>query len=214
VLLPPRDAKEKPGSQTSGSPCSSIPQRDQNVTSSPDDIAHTGRDAKAPLVLLAFIRAHVAAALVLFVRTRLASLIGRQLMTLAVGATTRVAGINRRASREQRDSLRGPAVVPQLPELGISVVQVPGATEIAGIVVAQVVAIGGDIAVAVPFEGLFARMVFWSIVVPSEIKLPPVPCAALFPLRVLLLIVIVPALMMASRLFPVMVLLLIVTVPC
>jgi hypothetical protein len=63
------------------------------------------------LILLTFIRAHVAAAR-LFVGSRLAALNGLQQVTLAIGAAARVARINRRATREQRYSLCGTAVVP------------------------------------------------------------------------------------------------------
>src|SRR5690242_4985933 len=86
----------------------------------------------AHLILLAFIRAHVTAASVLVVGTRLTALIGLQQMTVAVGAATGVASINRRASREQRDGLRGPAVVPQFSELWDGIVQIASAIETAG----------------------------------------------------------------------------------
>ena len=72
----------------------------------------------------------------------LPALIGLQQMTFAIGAAIRVARINRRASREQRDSLCGSAVVLQSSELGIGVVQIATAVEIAGVVAAQVVAVG------------------------------------------------------------------------
>jgi hypothetical protein len=61
-------------------------------------------------------------------------------MALAVGAAIRVARINHRASREQRHRLCRSAVVPQLSELRIGVVQVAGAVEIAGVIATQVVA--------------------------------------------------------------------------
>jgi hypothetical protein len=99
------------------------------------------RQLSALLVALTFIRAHIAAASVLFVRTRLAALIGLQQISLAIRAATGISGINRRASREQRDSLCRSAVVCQLSELGVGVVQVTCAIEIAGVVAAQVVAI-------------------------------------------------------------------------
>jgi hypothetical protein len=73
-------------------------------------------------VLLPFIRAHIAARLIFFVGTRVGALIGFQQMTVAIGAAVRVTRINRRTSREQRDSLCGAAVVPQLSELGVGVV--------------------------------------------------------------------------------------------
>jgi hypothetical protein len=52
---------------------------------------------------LALERAHVAAASVFFVGTRLPALIGLQQMTLAIGAASGIARINRRATSEQRD---------------------------------------------------------------------------------------------------------------
>jgi len=52
------------------------------------------------LVLLALIGSHVAAAGVLLVRTRLPPLIGFEQMTVAIGAATGVARINRRATGE------------------------------------------------------------------------------------------------------------------
>src|SRR6266581_7777711 len=65
------------------------------------------------LIALMFKCASVATSSVFDVRTRLAALIGLQQMTLAISAAIRVARISRRASREQRDSLCGAAVVPQ-----------------------------------------------------------------------------------------------------
>src|ERR1700757_130324 len=65
------------------------------------------------LITLAFKRSHGAAASVLRVVTWLAALIGLQKMTQPVGAAVRVARINRRASRKQRDGLCRAAVVPQ-----------------------------------------------------------------------------------------------------
>jgi hypothetical protein len=53
------------------------------------------------LVLLALVRAHVAAAIVLLVGTRPAALIGLQQMTMAISTATGIARINRWASREQ-----------------------------------------------------------------------------------------------------------------
>jgi hypothetical protein len=80
----------------------------------------TGQPAncRALLVALTLIRAHVAAASVLFARTRLAALIGLQQMTLAISAASGIARINRRATREQRDSMCRSPVVAQLSELG------------------------------------------------------------------------------------------------
>jgi hypothetical protein len=103
----------------------------------------TGQPAncRALLVALTFIRAHIAAASVFLIGTWLTALVGLQQMTVAIGAATRVARINRRASREKRDSLCGSAVVPQLSQLGVSVVQIAGTVEIAGAVAAQVSAI-------------------------------------------------------------------------
>jgi hypothetical protein len=68
---------------------------------------------------------------------------------MAIGAASGVARINRRASREQKDCLCGSAVVPQVSELGIGVVQVASVAKIATIIAAQVVALRGDSAVAV-----------------------------------------------------------------
>ena len=93
------------------------------------------------LIALTFIRPHVAAARVLPIGTRLPALVGLQHMTLFVGAATRVAGINGRAAREQRDSLRRPAIVPQGAELGVGVVQIARTVEIACVIAAQVVAL-------------------------------------------------------------------------
>jgi len=53
------------------------------------------------LIALILKRSNVAAAGVLFVGTRLTSLIGFQRLALAVGAATRVAGVDRRAPREE-----------------------------------------------------------------------------------------------------------------
>ena len=92
------------------------------------------------LVALTFIRSHVAAARVLRIGTRLTALIGIQQITLAVGAATRVACINRRASREESHGLGRSAVVLHGPELGVGIVQVATAVKIAGAIAAQVVA--------------------------------------------------------------------------
>src|SRR5438445_3922338 len=91
------------------------------------------------LIALTFIRAHVAAASVLRVGTREAALIRLQQVTEAVGAATRVSGINGRTTREQRNSWRWPAVVPQRAEYGVYIVQVTGAIEVAAVIAAQVV---------------------------------------------------------------------------
>src|SRR5580693_3698685 len=70
-------------------------------------------------------------------------------MALAVGAAIRVARINRRASGKQRQGLCRSTVVPQLPELGIGVVQIASTVKVAGAIAAQVVAMGGYRAVTV-----------------------------------------------------------------
>ena len=70
-------------------------------------------------------------------------------MTIAVGTALRVARINRWTTREQRDRLRGSSVVPQRAELGVGVVHVARAVEIAAVITAQVVAVGGHGAMVV-----------------------------------------------------------------
>jgi hypothetical protein len=99
------------------------------------------RQLSALLVALTFVGSHVAAASVLLVGTRPAALIGLQQMTIAIGAATRVARINRRASREQSLGLGRAAIVLQGSELGVGVVQITAVVEIARAVAAQVVAI-------------------------------------------------------------------------
>ncbi len=96
------------------------------------------------LIALTFKCASVATSSVFDVRTRLSALIGLQQMTLAISAAIRVARINRRASREQRDSLCGAAVVPQRAKQRVGVVQVSGVGKGARAVTAQVVAMRGD----------------------------------------------------------------------
>lgn len=64
------------------------------------------------LVALPFMSPHVAAARVLRVRTWHAALIPFQQVALTVRAAIRVAGINRRATCQQWDSLCGTAIVP------------------------------------------------------------------------------------------------------
>ena len=68
----------------------------------------------ATLVLLPFIRTHVAAdAIILFVGARLAALIGLQQMTISVSAAVRVASVDCWATVEQSLGLSRPSVVPQ-----------------------------------------------------------------------------------------------------
>jgi hypothetical protein len=55
---------------------------------------------EAHSILLPFVSAHIAAASVLFVGTRLAALIGLQQMTVAIGAAVGIPRINRRATSE------------------------------------------------------------------------------------------------------------------
>jgi hypothetical protein len=95
------------------------------------------------LIVLTLKRSHVTAAGVLRIGTRLATLVGLQQIALFVGAAAGVACVNCRASREQRNSLGWPAVVPQRAELGVGVVQIARAAEIAGVIAAQVVAMRG-----------------------------------------------------------------------
>ena len=57
--------------------------------------------------------------------------------------------INCRATGKQRDSLRRSAIVSQLPELGIGVIQIASVVEIAGAIAAEVVALRGHRAVKV-----------------------------------------------------------------
>ena len=71
-------------------------------------------------------------------------------MALAIGASTRVASINRRALVEQRDGLRRSAVGPQGAKLGVNIVLVAVVGEKnARAVAAQVVAIRNHSAGAV-----------------------------------------------------------------
>src|ERR1700674_4130935 len=93
------------------------------------------------LVLLTFIRSHVTTTRVLMVRTRLAALIGFQQMTVTSSAASRVARINRRASRENSHRLGIAAVVVQGAEHRVGVIQVAGIAEVACVIAAQVVAI-------------------------------------------------------------------------
>ena len=104
------------------------------------------------LIALLFKRSHVAAFLILYilrVGTRITTLVGFQQMALAISAATRVAGINRRASREQRDGLRRSAVVPQSAKLRVNVVPIAVVGEGACSIAAHVVAIRGHRARAV-----------------------------------------------------------------
>ena len=101
------------------------------------------------LVALTFIRSHVATARILWIGAWHTTLIRLQQMTVAVGTATRVACINRRASREERDSLCRPAVVAQLPQHRVDVVHITGAFETAGAITAQVVAFRGYTAVTI-----------------------------------------------------------------
>src|SRR5450755_589857 len=71
-------------------------------------------------------------------------------MTTAISAPSRVTCVNRRATREQRDSLSRTAVGAQGSQLGIGAVQIAGVVEIAeGVIAAQVVAFRGQWAAAV-----------------------------------------------------------------
>jgi len=96
------------------------------------------------LVFLTLIRSSIAAARVLSIGTRHATLIGLQYMTAAVFAAIRVTRINRRASREYSHGLGGSAVVLQGTQVGVGVVQIAHALEPAAKVAAQVVANRGD----------------------------------------------------------------------
>src|SRR5439155_20518930 len=77
---------------------------------------------------------------------RLTALIGLEQMTLAVtvSTATRVAGINRRASRGQSDGLGRSSVPLQWPQHGAGVVYITRGIEIAGAIAAQVVPFRGD----------------------------------------------------------------------
>jgi len=108
-------------------------------------------------------------------------------MTETVGAATRVSGINRRTTCEQRNSWRWPAVVPQRAEHGAGVVPIAALAESAGAIAAQVIAMRGD-GTATFLPELFARMLFCSVAVPPFLKIPP----AEFPLTVLLFIAKLP----------------------
>ena len=70
-------------------------------------------------------------------------------MTQPISTATRVASINRRASREQRDGLGRSAVVLQQSEHGVDVIPVAAVAEVAGAVAAQVVTLRRHGAVAV-----------------------------------------------------------------
>ena len=96
-------------------------------------------DSKASIALT-FERTHVTEARIL-VGPRCATLVGFQQMTVTIGAAIGIARIDRRTAREQRDRLGGTAVVGQVADLGVGVVHIAPAVEIAGVVAAQVVAI-------------------------------------------------------------------------
>lgn len=87
--------------------------------------------------------------MLVFAGTGIAALVGLQKMTMAVGAATRITGINCRASQEFCPGLRRPAIVLQGSELGMDVVQISGAAQMATLVAAKVVALGGNSAGAV-----------------------------------------------------------------
>ena len=70
-------------------------------------------------------------------------------MTVTISAATRIASINRRASRGQRPGLGWPAVVLQWAQHGVAVVPIIRLIEITGVIAAQVVAIRGHSPVAV-----------------------------------------------------------------
>jgi len=74
---------------------------------------------------------------------RVATLIGLQRVTIAIGAAVRIACLNRRTALKQKDRLGGAAIVAQLAKLGFDVVHIAGAVEVAGVVAAQVVTVGG-----------------------------------------------------------------------
>src|SRR6516162_5936988 len=103
--------------------------------------------------VLTFIRSYVAAGLVLPVRSWHAALIRPEQMTLAVGAATGVASVNRRANRREGHGLCRSAVVLQRPKQGIGVVHIAGAVEVAAAIAAQVVALRGHGAGAVSTGG-------------------------------------------------------------
>jgi hypothetical protein len=75
-------------------------------------------------IFLPLVRSHVAAAVVFPVRPRFAPLVGRENMTVAVGAALRVARIDRRASRKQRHGLGRATIVLQASQQGLGVVQI------------------------------------------------------------------------------------------
>ena len=88
------------------------------------------------LVALTLVRSDVAAAGVLGIWPRLATLIGLQQMTLALGAAARVACINRGASRGQSHGLGRSAIVLQRTELGVGIVSIACVVEVAGAIAA------------------------------------------------------------------------------
>ena len=96
------------------------------------------------LIRLPFVGAHVAAFVSLVLaRTRKAALIGRQQMTLTIGAAIRVARVNRWASQQFHYGLCRATVIAQLAKLGLGVVQIARTIEVTGFVAAQVVALRG-----------------------------------------------------------------------
>jgi len=82
------------------------------------------RAVQPQLITLPFIRSHVAAGLglVLRVRTRLTTLIGRQQMAHVVGAAAGIASINSRASRWESHGLRRATIVLEWSQHGIGLV--------------------------------------------------------------------------------------------
>jgi hypothetical protein len=101
------------------------------------------------VISLTLVGPSVADARVLFVGTWLAALIGLEQMAAAVGAPARVATVDRRASWKESHRRCWSTIVLQASEPGIGVVQITHAIERAAVVAAQVIAIGGQGAVAV-----------------------------------------------------------------
>src|SRR6516162_3807265 len=81
------------------------------------------RRYRSRLIALTFIRSHIAPALVFWIGTRHTTLVGLQQIALGIGAAIRVASVNGRAAREQRDGLCLPAVISQHAKLGVNVVE-------------------------------------------------------------------------------------------
>ena len=93
------------------------------------------------LIALSLVRAHVAAARVLFIRARHSALIGFQQSTSRVSTTIRIACIDCRTSRGESHGLRRATITLQGAKHRVGVVQIAGAVEIATAITAQVMSL-------------------------------------------------------------------------